>query len=182
VATAAKTGASRGSASDRSVSTVLEADSLAVDFGPMEHHIGFLLRLAQIEDFKRFYQRFGDRELRPGEYSALIAIGINPGIRQGVLANALMIKRSNMAKMIGVLTRRGLVRRRVPAGDKRAVELYPTTKSRSLIGTLMPEITEHDMNSSSMLEQAERELLIGLLKKVIGRSGNRRRVKDPASR
>jgi DNA-binding MarR family transcriptional regulator len=60
----------------------------------------------------------------------------------------------------------------VPASDKRAVELYPTTKSRSLIGKLMPEITEHDRNASSMLEQDERELLIGLLKKMIGRTGN----------
>jgi DNA-binding MarR family transcriptional regulator len=180
--TAAKTGASRGSASDRPASSASEPDAWAVDFGPMEHQVGFLLRLAQIEDFKRFYHRFGNRELRPGEYSALIAIGINPGIRQGVLANALMIKRSNMAKMIGALTRRGLVRRRVPAGDKRAVELYPTTKSRSLIGKLTPEITEHDMNASSMLDHDERELLIRLLKKMIGRSGNGPRVKDPASR
>jgi DNA-binding MarR family transcriptional regulator len=148
----------------------------------MEHQVGFLLRLAQIEDFKRFYHRFGNRELRPGEYSALIAIGINPGIRQGVLASTLMIKRSNMAKMIGALTRRGLVRRRVPAGDKRAVELYPTTKSRSLIGKLTPEITEHDMNASSMLDHDERELLIRLLKKMIGRSGNGPHVKDPAAR
>jgi DNA-binding MarR family transcriptional regulator len=170
--TAAKTNASREAASVRSASSALEPDASSVDFGPMEDQLGFLLRLAQIEDFRRFYQRFGNRELRPGEYSALIAIGINPGIRQGVLANALMIKRSNMAKMIGTLMRRGLVRRRVPASDKRAVELYPTTKSRSLIGKLMPEITEHDRNASSMLEQDERELLIGLLKKMIGRTGN----------
>jgi DNA-binding MarR family transcriptional regulator len=150
----------------------LESDASAVDFGPMEYQVGLLLRLAQIEDFKSFHQRFGKWELRPGEYSALIAIGINPGIRQGVLANALMIKRSNMAKMIGALTRNGLVRRRVPPDDKRAIELYPTAKSRALVGKVMPEITEHDRTVTSMLEPAERETLIGLLRKMIGRSGN----------
>jgi DNA-binding MarR family transcriptional regulator len=178
--TVAKTGASRGSASGRSASSAPEPDASAVDFGPMEHQVGFLLRLAQIEDFRRFYHRFGNRELRPGEYSTLVAIGINPGVRQGVLANALMIKRSNMAKMTGALTRRGLVRRRVPAGDKRAVELYPTTKSRSLIGKLMPEITEHDRHATSMLEAGERELLAVLLRKMIGRSGSRPGLQDPA--
>ena len=81
-----------------------------------------------------------------------------------------MIKRSNMAKMIGSLTRRGLVRRRVPAGDKRAVELYPTAKSRALVGKLMPEITEHDRNATTMLAPGERETLAKLLKKMIGRS------------
>jgi DNA-binding MarR family transcriptional regulator len=141
----------------------------AVDFGPMEQQLGFLLRLAQIEDFKAFYRRFGPLEMRPGEYSTLIAIGINPGIRQGVLASALMIKRSNMAKMIGALARKGLVRRRVPADDKRAVELHPTPKSRALVRKIMPEIIEHDRNASAMLEAGEREVLIGLLRKMIGR-------------
>jgi len=143
--------------------------SEAVDFGPMERQLGFLLRLAQIEDFKAFYRRFGPLQMRPGEYSTLIAIGINPGIRQGVLASALMIKRSNMAKMIGALARQGLVRRRVPADDKRAVELHPTPKSRALVRKIMPEIIEHDRNASAMLEGRERELLIALLRKMIGR-------------
>ena len=145
--------------------------SEAVDFGPMEYQLGFLLRLAQIEDFKAFYRRFGQLEMRPGEYSALIAIGINPGIRQGVLASALMIKRSNMAKMIGALARRGLVRRRVPADDKRAVELHPTPKSRALVRKVMPDIIAHDRDASWMLDAGEREVLIALLRKMIGRPG-----------
>jgi DNA-binding MarR family transcriptional regulator len=169
--TASKMGGSRRAAADRPASAVPEPDPLAIDFGPMEHDVGFLLRLAQIEAFRRFYLRFGNRDLRPGEYSTLIAIGLNPGLRQGVLANALMIKRSNMAKMIGSLTRRGLVRRRVPAGDKRAVELYPTAKCRALVGKLMPEVTEHDRHATSMLAPGEREVLAGLLRKMIGRSG-----------
>jgi DNA-binding MarR family transcriptional regulator len=147
------------------------SNSESVDFGPMEQQLGFLLRLAQIEDFKAFYRRFGPLEMRPGEYSTLIAIGINPGIRQGVLASALMIKRSNMAKMIGALARKGLVRRRVPADDKRAVALHPTPKSRALVRKIMPEIIEHDRNASAMLEAGEREVLIGLLRKMIGRPG-----------
>src|SRR4051794_31745186 len=145
--------------------------SEAVDFGPMEQQVGFLLRLAQIEDFKAFYRRFGQLDMRPGEYSTLIAVGINPGIRQGVLASALMIKRSNMAKMIGALARKGLVRRRIPADDKRAVELHPTPKSRALVRKIMPDIIEHDRNASSVLDAGERELLIGLLRKMIGRPG-----------
>jgi DNA-binding MarR family transcriptional regulator len=145
------------------------SNSEPVDFGPMENQLGFLLRLAQIEDFRAFYRRFGPLEMRPGEYSTLIAIGINPGIRQGVLASALMIKRSNMAKMIGALARKGLVRRRVPADDKRAVELHPTPKSRALVGKIMPDIIEHDRGASALLEAGERDLLIALLRKMIGR-------------
>jgi DNA-binding MarR family transcriptional regulator len=140
-----------------------------VDFGPMEQQLGFLLRLAQIEDFKAFYRRFGQLELRPGEYSTLIAIGINPGIRQGVLASALMIKRSNMAKMIGALAGKGLVRRQVPDDDKRAFELHPTPKSRALVRKIMPDIIDHDRGAHRRLDAGERELLIGLLRRMIGR-------------
>jgi len=145
----------------------------AVDFGPMQTQTGFLLRLAQIEAFRAYYQRFGNWDLRPGEYSALVAIGINPGIRQGVLAGALMIKRSNMAKMISALARSGLVRRRVPLDDKRAIELYPTPKSRALVRKIVPEITEHDRTTTWMLDDGERQVLIGLLQKIVGRCGNR---------
>ena len=171
-----KTNASERTDTDESVCLAAKGNSpvaeSAVNFGPLEHSLGFLLRLAQIGDFGAFYQRFGKWGLRPGEYSALIVIGENPGIRQGVLANALMIKRSNMAKMISALARSGLVRRRVPLDDKRAVELYPTPKSRALIRKVLPEMTEHDRASTPMLEEGERELLIKLLKKMVDRAGN----------
>ncbi len=72
-----------------------------IAFGPLASSLGFHLRLAQIEAFEAFFATFAEDGLQPGSFCVLITIGENPGIRQGILANALKIKRSHMAKRPG---------------------------------------------------------------------------------
>ena len=47
----------------------------------------------------------------------------NPGIRQGVLARRLMIKRAHMTKLIRSLEKSGYVERTIPDEDRRSVTL-----------------------------------------------------------
>ncbi len=83
-----------------------------VDLGPLGELTAFMVRLAQVQLYEAFFAEFGQRNIRPGQISILIAIGRNPGVRQGVLADALKIKWSNMAKIIRVLDEDGLIERR----------------------------------------------------------------------
>ena len=140
----------------------------AVDFGPLTELAGFMLRLAQLQVFEAFYAEFGERGIRPGQISILIAIKENPGVRQGALAKALSIKRSNMAKIVRLLASDGLIRRRVPASDRRSVELSLTPAGRALVERALPDIQVNDRVATAVLNGSERKTLMRLLCKLTG--------------
>ncbi len=97
-----------------------------LSLGELEESLGFLLRVAQVRAFDRFYASFGAADLRPGEFSALWVIRRNPGVRQGVVAEALRIKPAHMTKMIRRIEDKGQLRRVIPENDRRSVRLFIT--------------------------------------------------------
>jgi DNA-binding MarR family transcriptional regulator len=141
---------------------------LAVDFGPLSENVGFMLRLAQLQVFENFFDEFGPRGIRPGQIGILVAIAENPGIRQGTLARALRIKRSNMAKIAHILVREGLIQRLVPSSDRRGVELRLTRSGRSFVDRALPDVRTNDRLATSMLTEHERATLVRLLHKMTG--------------
>jgi DNA-binding MarR family transcriptional regulator len=138
----------------------------AVAFGPLTGLAGFMLRLAQLQLFESFYRDFGERGITPGQTGILVAIGENPGVRQGVLADALNIKWSNMAKIVRLFEGEGLIERRVPARDRRAVELRLTEKGRATIAETVPQLTISDRAATAALTARERDTLLKLLAKL----------------
>ncbi len=145
------------------------ADEVA--FGPLTGLAGFMLRLAQLQLFESFFHDFGERGITPGQMGILIAIGENPGVRQGVLADALHIKWSNMAKIVRLFEGQGLIERRVPASDRRAVELSLTDKGRATVDATVPQLTVSDRAATTTLTARERDTLLRLLAKLAQRSG-----------
>ncbi|WEX10544.1 MarR family transcriptional regulator [Chelativorans sp. AA-79] len=139
-----------------------------LSFGPIEHSIGFLLRIAQLTIFERTFAELQRRDVRFGEFTILLAIHENPGVRQGVIADVLKIKWSNMTKLVRSLEERGLVERFVPPHDRRSVELRLTRAGRGLVEAGAPLMQEADRRSLSMLSEAERAQLLTLLRKVSG--------------
>ncbi len=139
-----------------------------VDFGPLAEVAGFMLRLAQLQVFEAFFADFAGRDIRPGQIGILIAIGENPGIRQGALARALRIKRSNMAKIVRLLVSEGLIRRSVPSNDRRSVELSLTPAARTFVARALPDIHASDQRATANLTGSERAALMRLLRKMTG--------------
>jgi DNA-binding MarR family transcriptional regulator len=137
-----------------------------VDFGPLTGLAGFMLRLAQVHLFESFFDDFGARGITPGQIGILVAIGRNPGVRQGVLADALRIKWSNMAKIIRLLEGQGLIERQVPVSDRRAVELHLTEKGRIAVDETVPQLTVSDSAATTALSARERDTLLRLLAKL----------------
>lgn len=139
-----------------------------VRFGPLSESLGFLLRLLQLVSFEDFYTRFGGSGIRPGETSALILIDENPGIRQGVVAQRLMIKRAHMTKMVQAFEADGLVKKSVPKGDKRGIELHLTAKGQRHVNTIKPIFTEFEAVTRYGLNTREEAELKRLLRKSLG--------------
>lgn len=142
-----------------------------VELGPLEDSFGFLLRMAQLQNFEHFYRELGAFGLRPGEYSVLLLIDLNPGIRQGVLAQRLHIKRAHMTKLIRGFEDQGFVERTVPDEDRRAVELRLTAEGHAFVGEHRPRLARYEEAVRSALSPGEQDQLMALLRKYVGVGG-----------
>jgi DNA-binding MarR family transcriptional regulator len=139
-----------------------------VDMRDLTGSIGFLTRLAQVHTYERFFENLGDYGLRPGEFSTLLLLDRNPGIRQGVLAQALRIKPAHMTKLIRAFEERGLVERIIPDHDRRSVELALTPDGRKFVREHRPAFMKHEARNLPTLTPQEVETLKSLLRKYVG--------------
>ncbi|MBD0415367.1 MarR family winged helix-turn-helix transcriptional regulator [Oryzicola mucosus] len=139
-----------------------------VELDRLNGALGFLLRLAQLKVYEHFFAEVGGRDLRPGEFSVLWVIRCNPGIRQSMLGQRLMIKRAHMTKLIRALEDRGLVSRCIPDEDRRAVELTLTAVGRTAIDEAAEWFFTYEDGVGANMSAAERKQLLDLLHKFIG--------------
>ena len=139
-----------------------------ISLGALEKSGGFVLRIAQLSAFERFFAVFGESEIRISEFTVLLALSENPGIRQGVLADVLKIKWSNMTKLVRALEERGLIARHIPHNDRRSVVLSVTDAGRSQIEAWAEKMYRFDREALSMLDDEEHAELIRLSRKIAG--------------
>ncbi|MCB8840405.1 MarR family winged helix-turn-helix transcriptional regulator [Aurantimonas sp. VKM B-3413] len=142
----------------------LAADAL--DLGALTSSLGFLLRIAQVKNFENFYAALADHGLRPGEFSVLMVMHRNVRVRQGVLAQRLMIKRAHMTKLIRALEDRGLVERTIPDDDRRSVELSLTPKGHEFVENNLGFFQAFEEINAERLTPAEKAELMALLRKL----------------
>jgi DNA-binding MarR family transcriptional regulator len=139
-----------------------------VDLDRLSTALGFLMRLAQLKIYERFFEEVGEHHLKPGEFSVLWVILHNPGIRQSVLGQRLMIKRAHMTKLIRALEDQGLVTRQVPDDDRRAVEITLTPAAADKIRQASHWFFTYEDSVGENLTKDERQQLTGLLRKFVG--------------
>lgn len=137
-----------------------------IDLSEHEHYVGFRMRIVQLQFFRLFYQVPEFKGLSPTDVSVLMAIDANPGVRPGQLTEALMIKRSNLSKLIVQIENAGLISRRNSSSDKRTFGLHLTAKGHTLAKKLVMAMRKHDRDASSGLSEHERLMMLGLLGKL----------------
>ena len=145
-----------------------ETTGEALSLGELEHSLGFLLRMAQIRAFERFFDAFGELDLRPGEFSVLWVIRRNPGVRQGMLAETLGIKPAQMTKMIRRLEVQGRVSRIIPDDDRRSVRLFLTKAGEQFAEAHKDAFFGHDDYHNHGLSETECRQLAELLRRYSG--------------
>jgi DNA-binding MarR family transcriptional regulator len=146
-----------------------EADG--VDLGWLPESIGFLASMAQAQVYGFFMADLGAHGLRPAEFSALLVIGRNPGIRQGVLARSLRFKRAHMTKLIRSFESRGYVSREIPNDDRRSVELRLTEHGARFIRDHESTFRGSDDRRPTPLTPRETDQLRDLLGRFVGLKG-----------
>lgn len=141
------------------------ADDDSVDLGDLTGSVGFMLRMAQVTIYEQFFATFGAQGIRPGEFTVLWLINLNPGLRQGALARTLHIKPAHMTKLVQRLVTAGLVRRIVPQEDRRSVLLALTEAGQAHVARHEAEFLRvHDAERVGLTDTETRNLLALLTK------------------
>ncbi|AMM86352.1 MarR family transcriptional regulator [Martelella sp. AD-3] len=139
-----------------------------VRLGELNNSLGFLVRVAQVRVYDQFYERFGADDLRPGEFSMLWVMHLNPGIKQGILAQTLRIKPAHMTKAVRRLEDQGLIEREIPDHDRRSVLLRLTGKGEGFVAANKRNFFGENAYNTHGLSAEEAETLAHLLKRYVG--------------
>jgi len=141
-------------------------DGAPINFGALTAGLGYALRRAQLASFKSFQQLFGESGITPAQYSALLIIELNPGLRQNQVSDALGIKRANFVGLIDKLEERRLVER-IQAADRRSYALHLTEEGRKFMASLHALNTAQEQRLRAALTPQQRTLLLDALNAIV---------------
>lgn len=144
----------------------LESATETVDFGPLENWVGFHLRMAQAASFQAFAKRAQGLAVRPGHFATLMLISRNPGISQTALSRANGRDKSSLTPVLADLERRGFVRRRRTAGDRRLYQLTLTRSGEKLLRELTAFARAHDRALDHLIGARDRARFMALLRRI----------------
>ncbi len=133
-----------------------------VDYGPLDGLLGYALRRAQNALYLDFYRATAAWGISPQRFAALVLIGRNPGLRQGLLGQAMGLHRSGALRLTDWLTAQGWAERRDAPGDARAWGLHLTPTAKRRLAKLEAAVAEHDRALLAALGDAGPALKAGL--------------------
>ena len=128
--------------------------------------IGYAMRRAQLKLFQNLIGRLSAHDLRPAQFSALAIIEQNPGLMQADLAKALAIEPPQVVPLLNKLENRALAVRVRCKPDKRSYGIFLSKTGETLLRELKQIAIDSDLDSTSALNDQERQDLLRLLKKV----------------
>jgi DNA-binding MarR family transcriptional regulator len=137
-----------------------------LDMGVLSQSIGYHLRRAQLRVFEHFATSFAELDLRPGQFSVLVVVDRNPGLRQSEVAAALGIQRTNFVPLVDELERRGLIERRASPIDRRSYALHLTPQGEELLGAALSRQQKHEDEWAVRAGAPSRAALVQMLQRL----------------
>ena len=128
---------------------------------------GHLIRRLQQIALALFMDETKEFDITPVQYSALVAIDINPGIDQTAVCNLIAIDRSTVGDVVTRLERKKLIKRIAGTEDRRTKALSITPAGRKLIGEIEPYVESTQTRILEPLTMSERVALMRMLKKLV---------------
>lgn len=138
-----------------------------IDYSILSEAVLYRLRRAQLSvvgDFNESLLKFG---LRPADFSVLILVANNTGLKQSDVAEALGIQRANFVAIIDGLEEKGLLLRRRSDTDRRVHYLDMTDDGRSTLEEILAIWRDHEDKLVDRLGgETARDQLVGLLRRI----------------
>jgi DNA-binding MarR family transcriptional regulator len=120
-----------------------------------------------VQIFEDFFRTLARHGLKPGEFSVLWVLSLNPGQKQGSIARRLRIKPPHMTKVIQRLESGGYLIRTIPDDDRRSVRLRLTPKGAEFVAAHRAEFFAYFRRDRERLSEAELKALVALLRKYV---------------
>ncbi|WP_132979360.1 MarR family winged helix-turn-helix transcriptional regulator [Pigmentiphaga sp. D-2] len=130
--------------------------------------VSHLLRRAHFRAEALFMQTFHDEDLTPRQKALLITVCKHPGATQNQLAEDIALDRNSLADMINRLVRKGYLRRRRSADDKRAYAVSITQAGVDVLERVLPRDREVEEAIIAALPPEYRALFVKCLKLMAG--------------
>jgi DNA-binding MarR family transcriptional regulator len=147
--------------------TRIVGEAIIIDFSVLSDAIGYRLRRAQLAVFQDFSESFSAEGLRPADFSVILLISKNPGLKQSEFAEALGIQRANFVAIVDGLEARDLAERRKSETDRRVQTLYLTALGEQFARDMMATWRNHEERMIAKLGgDAERDQLIALVNRL----------------
>lgn len=116
-----------------------------LDYGVLDDLMGYALRRAQNALYLHFQQALGpDADVSPQRFAALVLVVRNPGLRQGLLAQAMGVHRSGGLRLVDWLHAQGWVRREDDPLDGRSWTLHATRSGEAALARISASVQSHD--------------------------------------
>ncbi|WP_457418967.1 MarR family winged helix-turn-helix transcriptional regulator [Roseateles sp. P5_E7] len=133
-----------------------------LNYGLLDGLLGYALRRAQNALYLDFYRATAAWDVSPQRFAALVLIARNPGLRQGMLGQAMGLHRSGALRLTDWLTAQGWAVRRDAPDDARAWGLHLTPAGKRLLAKLEAAVAEHDRALTESLGDQGPALKAGL--------------------
>jgi DNA-binding MarR family transcriptional regulator len=140
-----------------------------VDMSALQPMIGFNLRMLDLRMTKAFSEQIAETGLTPAAATVVLVVESNPGIALGRLADALLVKRPNMTKLVKRLEAHAIVRRRGDVNDKRSISLVLTPVGQRQAQKLRTLQARADALALAALKPAERVQFAKLVTRIRSR-------------
>jgi len=137
-----------------------------LDFGPLPTLVGYQLKRAYSYLFRTFMAAFKHLQLAPGQYSALVLIGLNPGLSQLDLAQAVGLDGSTLVPITNRFVKLGWIRRARRKSDRRVYALRITPAGQAVLDEARPLIAARERHLASVLNPEQRGSLIDMLSRI----------------
>lgn len=138
---------------------------------PLARHVGYALRRAQLLVFQDFLEATQEFALTPAEYSALMALRHDPGLRLNRLTELLTVKPANCVALVNRLESRGLVLRQKLPVSGRAVALALTPAGLDLLDRMDAAVERHLVRMEARLGLDGMQTLLRLLERLADGNG-----------
>ena len=134
------------------------------DMGPLNDHLGYFVRRAQVWIFQDFIRTLARIDLRPAQYSVLVVIGANSGLSQTEVAELVGLERARLVRLLDRLEKRGLTRRLSSPHDRRSHALQLTPKGRRTLNQAKTLAGRHEARLMEKLGRDNHRLMLDALR------------------
>jgi DNA-binding MarR family transcriptional regulator len=138
----------------------------SIDYGQLPDLVGYRVQKAHSRLFQMFADMLAGLKVAPGQYSALVLIGLNPGLSQNALADACGIDRTALVPITRRFEKLGWIRRSRRTEDRRVYSLELTLEGERILNLAWPLVQEHERRLTAGLSRAEVERTRMLLARI----------------